>query len=155
MYPWNYIPPKTTPPQNYISPGTMYPSELRTPLKLCTPQNYVPPRTSYPPELRTPHPPGTMCPLELRTPTPQNYVPPWNYIPPQTTYPLELRTPLQNYVPPNPPELRTPPPRTTSGRYASYWNAFLYQKFWGEETIFINLCITVQNIDKSFKFGRI
>ena len=71
-----------------------------------------------------------------RTTYPPDYVPPRDYVPPQTTYPPGLRTTPRDYVPPGttyPPGLRTPPPpaadssiRSTSGRYASYWNAFLF-----------------------------
>ena len=94
-------------PLELCTPKTMYPPELCTPL----PQNYIPPKTIYP---------QTMYPPELCAP--QNYVPPWNYVPTQTTYP--------------PPELRNPhpgttyPTQTTSGWYASYWNAFLLFILW-------------------------
>ena len=112
-------PPEQTPP-----PQTTYP-------RLCTPQttyppDYIPPRlctpqTTYPPGLHTPqttYPPQTMYPNGLCIPL--DYVPP-RLRTPQTTYPLD-------YI------LRTPPPpraadssiRSTSGRYASYWNAFLF-----------------------------
>ena len=65
-------------------------------------------------------PPGLYTPSGLctlpRLCTPQTTYPPW------TTYPPRLRTP---------PGLHTPLPRGRSmcGRYASYWNAFLFIYF--------------------------
>ena len=83
------------------------------PPRLCTPRTTYPrttyPRTTYP---QTTYPPD--YPL-LDYVSPLDYVPPRlhippNYIPPRTTYP--------------PPEADSSI-RSTSGRYASYWNAFL------------------------------
>ena len=87
------------------------------------PRDYVPPGTMYPPGLHTP--PGLRTPPRLHTPP--------DYIPPQTTYPPDY-VPPRLCTPPDyiPPGLRTPrtyvPPRGRSmcGRYASYWNTFLF-----------------------------
>ena len=57
--------------------------------------------------------------------------PPWEQTPPP---PQDQTPPRADYPPPTPPRTRhTPPPReaesgirSTSGRYASYWNAFLF-----------------------------
>ena len=58
--------------------------------------------------------------LELRSPPGTR--PPWEQTPP-----LGADPPVDT---PHPPQSRHPPPcsiRSTSGRYASYWNAFLFQ----------------------------
>ena len=133
--PWNYVPPQTTYPPNYVPPELRTPPELHTPLNYVHPPELHTPRTTYPPELRTPlnyvhppelHTPRTTYPPELRTPL--NYVHPPELHTPRTTYPPELRTP-PNYVPPRnyvtPPREADSSIRSTSGRYASYWNAFL------------------------------
>ena len=61
-------------------------------------------------------PPGTRC-------TPQDQVPPQDQVhPPGTRYtPRGPGTPPRDQV--HPPEIRP-----TSGRYASYWNAFLFKR---------------------------
>ena len=60
-----------------------------------------------------------------QTPPPLDYVPsPPDYVSPRTTYP-----PPPDYVPPwttYPPRVADSSIRSTSGRYASYWNAFLF-----------------------------
>ena len=94
-----------------------------SPPRLCTPLDYVPPRlhtprlcaprTTYPPDYvpsQTTYPPGLCTPPGLGTP--QGLHTPPDYIPLS-----RLRTPL-DYV--------SPRGRSMCGRYASYWNAFLF-----------------------------
>ena len=104
-------------------PGLPTPPGLHTPLPL----DYIPPRLCTPPRLRTPpdyvspgttYPPGTMYPPGLHTPW-TTYPP--DYIPPRTTYPPDYIPPRTTY----PPQAADSSIRSTSGRYASYWNAFL------------------------------
>ena len=84
-------------------------------------------RGRYPPGQVTPWagtPLGRYTPLEG---TPPGQVPPWAGTPPGQVHPLGRYTPMQV-----PPGAGTPHPamhawiRSTSGRYASYWNAFLF-----------------------------
>ena len=80
----------------------------------CLPQCML----GYPP--RTRHPPGSRHP-----PRPGNPTSPPDQAPPRPGTPPDQETP------PSPPDQAPPPPeadcsiRLTSGRYASYWNAFL------------------------------
>ena len=89
----------------------------------------IPPGTS-PPEEQTPpdqsHPTGTDPPPQTRPPREQAL--PWDQTPPGAD-PSREQTPPRT----RPPWEQTPPPppgnssiRSTSGRYASYWNAFLW-----------------------------
>ena len=76
----------------------------------------------------TPSPPGAGTPLDQTSP--QTRHPPWEQTPPGPgTHPPGPGTPPQEQTPP---QTRHPSPpeadssiRSTSGRYASYWNAFL------------------------------
>ena len=88
------------------------------------PGQVPPPRTRYTPRPGTPPPPRT--PGTRYTPSPRNrYTPRTRYTPPRPGTPPGPGTPPDQY---------TPPPRSsacweiraTSGRYASYWNAFLF-----------------------------
>ena len=60
--------------------------------------------------------------------------PPPEQTPPKQTPPLGPDTPRSRHTPLPPPGADTPPReadssiRSTSGRYASYWNAFLYEQ---------------------------
>ena len=78
----------------------------------------------------TPHP-------QEQTPPPPEHTPPWEQTPPEQTpradTPQEQTLPPSRYPPEQtPPGADTPPGeadssiRSTSGRYASYWNAFLF-----------------------------
>ena len=84
----------------------------------ATPPQSRPPRTRYPPGADTPGPD-----------TPPRPHPPGADTPPQTRHPPEQTPPG-----PDTPLDQTPPPeadasiRSMSGRYASYWNAFLFVK---------------------------
>ena len=90
------------------------------------PRDHVPPspQTRYPPTRYSPHlgqvPPGTRYPPRPGTP------PRARYSPPQTR-----NTPRTRYHPPwdqvHPPQIQS-----MSGRYASYWNAFLFQYILGK-----------------------
>ena len=79
----------------------------------------MPPHTPPP---RSRHPPPRPDPPRADTPPPSRTPPQSRHSPPQQTPPR----------PDTPPE-QTPPPeadssiRSTSGRYASYWNAFLFE----------------------------
>ena len=81
-----------------------------------SPRDYLPPQTMYPPDYV---PPWTTYPPDYVTPrlhTPQTIYPP-DYIP------LRLHTP-PDYVPPWEADSSI---QSTSSRYASYWNAFLFK----------------------------
>ena len=67
------------------------------------------PQTRHPP--RTRHPPG-------------RHTPPWQ-APPWAGTPLGRHTPQQTPPGPDPPREADASIRSMSGRYASYWNAFL------------------------------
>ena len=110
------------------------------------PQTRHHPRTRHPPR---PEPPEVDTPLRSRPPrpgTPQDQAPPQTRHPPGPgppwTRPLQRQTPPRSRHLPDqapsldqaPPQTRPPSPeadcniRSTSGRYASYWNAFLYHE---------------------------
>ena len=65
-------------------------------------------------------------------------IPPQQHHPPPSRHPPGADTPRTRYAPPGPdPPPGSRPPReadssirSTSGRYASYWNAFLFNKGW-------------------------
>ena len=87
---------------------------------------------------RTPSRPNTPHLWQGEPPPDQTPHPPWHGEPPQTRHhtPPQSRPPLEQTPPPGwrtPPEQTPPPPReadsgirSTIGRYASYWNAFLF-----------------------------
>ena len=119
---WGDTPGRYTPRTRYTTPRTRY-----TPLGPGTHTpwtRYTPPRPGTPPDQV--HPPaGT----------------PWDQVHSPSRYPLPpAGTPSPRQVPPpprtrytHPPRPSTPPRssacweiRATSGRYASYWNAFLF-----------------------------
>ena len=90
-----------------------------------------------PPGRETPHPPGKETPLARKPPwqgdPPDKETPlagrlptPWQGDPPGKETPLARRPPWQG----DPPARRHPPgketPPSMCGRYASYWNAFLF-----------------------------
>ena len=111
----------------------------------------------YPP-LQAGTPPSRQAPLPSRqTPPPSRQTPPPGRHPPSRQAPPPLQAdpppPLQAGTPPpgrppSPPPGRHPPPgiRSTLGRYASYWNAFLY--------IERNTCIanSIARLLKNFSF---
>ena len=96
------LPQEQTPPGGRPPPGSSPPPE-QTPLG-AAPRDQTPPKVD-PPGSRHP-PPAADTPLE------------------QT--PLGLSTPPRNQVPPSPCREVDSSIRSTSGRYASYWNAFLF-----------------------------
>ena len=101
----------------------------------------TPPRTRYTPKTR--YTPRTMYTHldqvhPLGSGTPPDQVPPGPSTPPGTRYtPQDQVHPRDQVHPPGPgttPRTRYPPPpkiRSTSGRYASYWNAFLLKILFG------------------------
>ena len=79
-------------------------------------------------------------PLEQTPQTPPEQTPPWEQIPPRNRRPLEQTAPfpLPRSRHPPPEQTHPPPPhrraiceeiRSTRGRYASYWNAILFENF--------------------------
>ena len=83
---------------------------------------YTPPRTRCPP--------GTRCPPQTRH-TPRPGTPPWDQVPHRPGTHPDQYTPWDEV---HPPWDQVPPwssacreIRATSGRYSSYWNAFLFQ----------------------------
>ena len=108
-------------------PGTPPWDQVHSPLGPGTPlgTRYTPPQDQI-------HPPGTrytpldqVHPPRPGTPPPDQVHPPRPGTPPGTRYILPDQVhPPTRYIPPG---TRCTPPgiRTTSGRYASYWNAFL------------------------------
>ena len=107
-----------------------YPPE-QTPPRADTPWEQTPPRADIPLEQTPPpsRPPSRYLPPPEQTPT-------WSRHPPRADS-LGADTPLPEQTPPpradTPSWSRHPPPeadygiRSTSGRYASYWNAFLFR----------------------------
>ena len=97
----------------YTPPGTRY-----TPQTRFTPWTRYTPRTRYTPQTRYPPGPGT--------PPDQVTLPPGPGTPPRTRY-----TPLGNRYTPwdqvHPPCRARWEIRSMRGRYASYWNAFLFK----------------------------
>ena len=135
-----------THPKTRHTPGADTP-QSRHPLEQTPPQDQTPPG-SRPPWSRHPlgQTPPSRPPPEADTPleqTPPRTDTPWGRNPPKTRHPLRSRHPRNRHPlsrhppqsrPPRadtPPEQIPPPPeadsgiRSTSGRYASYWNAFL------------------------------
>ena len=91
------------------------------------PRKQTSPRKQTPPGSR--HPLWKQTPPEADTP-PGSRPPPEADTPPQKQTPPEADTPRSRHTPQKqtPPGSRHPPPpgiRSMSGRYASYWNAFL------------------------------
>ena len=89
------------------------------------PRPGTPPWTRYTPQDQV-HPPGPGTP-------PRDQVPPLDQVPPQTRYtpPGTRYPPGPGYPPPagtryTPPQAANSGIRSTIGRYASYWNAFLF-----------------------------
>ena len=104
--PWNRHPLEQTPP----SPGA------------DTPPQADPPRADNPPGA---DPPGEQTPLGSRPPgadTPRNRHPPGTDTTPAADTPHRSRHPPGSRHPPREADSSI---RSTSGRYASYWNAFL------------------------------
>ena len=92
---------------------------------------------------RHPHPPGQTHP---RADTPQEQTPP-GQTPPGADTPPRADTPQSRHPPgADTPQEQTPPweadsgIRSMSGRYASYWNAFLFGK------IFAKNCMKIKEI---------
>ena len=116
--------PGQVPPQDQVHPPTRY-----------IPQDQVHPQTRYTP-LGLGTPPGAGTPLWTRyTPLGPGTFPRDQVHSPGTRY-----TPWDQVPPPGP---ATPPGssacreiRATSGRYASYWNAFLYLNFFYKKVLF-------------------
>ena len=82
-------------------------------------QAYHPPWTSHPPRPATPPPPQTRHPHPLDQPH--------HHHPPRTRHTLpQTRHPPRTSHPPREADSSI---RSTSGRYASYWNAFLFFSF--------------------------
>ena len=96
-----------------------------------TPQSRHPPEAD-PPRGRHPPPLGADTPPWSRHPPLGAYTPPWEQTPPQKqTPPQEADTPPRGRHPlgadtPHPPSEAGSGIRSMSGRYASYWNAFLF-----------------------------
>ena len=129
-----YTPQPGTPPGPGPPPGPgTNPQTRYAPQTRCTPPTRNTPQTRYP--LDQVHPPGTRY-------TPQDKVhPPGPGTPSQTRYTLP------------PPGPGTPlPPRYSHccGRYASYWNAFLFDFFsqntGGYSALLLLLCPIVNNV---------
>ena len=114
------------------------------PLEQTPNREQTPPQSRHPPITRS-RPPraNTLPPPEQTTPPGSRHTPPGSRQPPlgadnppweQTHTPLEADTPPEQ-IPPwsRPPGADTPPRKadssiwSTSGRYASYWNAFLFR----------------------------
>ena len=107
----------------------------------CLPQCMLgadtPPRSRYPLEADTPQkqtPPGADTPWEQTPPTPLGADTPRKQTPPRSRHSPEADTPPKQTPPRSrhPLQADTPPPlgadsgiRSMSGRYASYWNAYL------------------------------
>ena len=99
----------------------------------------VPPRTRYPPSPQTRYPltrysppPGPGTPPRPGTPPPGTRYSPPDQVPPDQVLPPDQVHPPDQVLPPLGPG--TPPPQiqSMSGRYASYWNAFLFQYILGK-----------------------
>ena len=102
------------------------------------PRSRHPPQEADPPKKQTSptisrHPPRSRPSPRSRHP-PKKQTPPMKQIPPRSRHPPKNQTPPQKQTPPEadtPPRTRHPPheadigARSMSGRYASYWNAFL------------------------------
>ena len=101
------------------TPGTGY-----TPWDQVHPQDQVhPPGTRYTPWNQV-HPPRTRyTPRDQVPPQDQVHPPGTRYTPQDQVHPPGPGTPLRDQV--HPPRCREI--RATSGRYASYWNAFLFR----------------------------
>ena len=111
-----------TPWDQVHPPGTRYPPRTRYPPTPGTPRDQVhPPGPDTPPEPGTP-PRTRYTPLGPGTPPPGPGTPPLGPgTPPWTRYtPWPGTPPGTRYTP------RTREIRSTRGRYASYWNAFLF-----------------------------
>ena len=113
------VPDQVHPPQGADNPRARY-----TPWTRYTPQTRYTPRTRYTPQTRY-TPPGPITSPQTRFRRDQVHplgpgIPPGTGTPPQSRHPPGTR-----YTPPGP---GTPPPRYGHycGRYASYWNAFLF-----------------------------
>ena len=77
--------------------------------------------------------------------TPRGTDPPWEQTPPGTRPPQPEQTPPGT----DPPPEADSSIRSTSGRYASYWNAFLYYKHWPVVYLLLltlTTCATVVNV---------
>ena len=105
------------------------------PLQAGTPQAGTPPPGRHPPS------PGRHPPLSRQAPPPPGRHPPenWEQAPPPKIWSrhpprkLGTGTPPENWEQAPPPKIWSRPPpkiwsriRSTLGRYASYWNAFLF-----------------------------
>ena len=96
----------------------------------CLPQcmlGYTPPGTR-PPQTRQADPPGTRPPPTRQADPPRpgrHHHPPRGADPPKQTPPWEQTSPRTRQTPP--PREADCSIRSTSGRYASYWNAFLFK----------------------------
>ena len=122
-------------------PGADTPLE-QTPPEQTSPQEQIPPWEQTPPidqthNLGADTPQSSQPPPLPRADTPQEQTPPRADTPPGSRHPPD-QTP--------PPGSRHPPPReadssirSTSGRYASYWNAFLFC------TTFLSYLYMIQN----------
>ena len=114
---------------------------------------YQPPRTRHPPRSRYPppraNPPGPGAPSRTRHPPGADSPPrhPPDHAPPRSRHP-QSRLPLEPGTPPSrhPPALREADSsiRSTSGRYASYWNAFL---------LFLVITVVVEFFSQTYKIG--
>ena len=124
------LPPATKLGQGYVFTGVCDSVHRGGYLTRYFPPNQVPPGTSYT------HPPraGTPPRDQVHPPTPWDQVhPPQDQVlPPGQVHPPGPGTPpWSRYTPPGPgtpPDQVHPPPGDTvyAGRYASYWNAFLF-----------------------------
>ena len=117
--------------EGYVFTGVCLSTGGRGCLPQCmvgyTPQSRHPPGSRHPPRADTPqsrHPPEQTPPEQ--TPPEQT---PWADTPQEQT-PPRADTPLEQ----TPPGSRPPPPRDghCCGRYASYWNAFLFCEMYFE-----------------------
>ena len=105
-------PPRADTPQEQTHPQRAdTPPRADTSHSRHTPQEQTPPKSRHPPRADIPR----------RADTPQDQIPPKSRNPQDRTPPKSRQTPPQEQTPPR--------IRSTSGRYTSYWNAFLFLYF--------------------------
>ena len=119
--PWDQVPPQGPgAPPGQVPPTP--PDQVHPPWDQVHPPRPGAPRPGTPPDQV--HPPGTRYPPGPGTPPPTRYTPQIRYTPPGPGTPPPDQVPPRDQV--HPP--RTREIRSTRGRYASYWNAFLLEK---------------------------
>ena len=119
---------RENPPCQGEPPGPGRPPQTRQ-----TPWDQTPPGTRQTPPDQA-DPPGTRHPPRDQTPPLDQADPPRPGRPTGTRHPPRTRPPLDQTDPPPEADFSI---RSTSGRYASYWNAFLFECFFLRNAIIL------------------